>query len=110
MGMEEELMVGAREKNIKKADIEEEKEWLELEKNAEVRHEFYYGKLIPMAGEAKKANRISKTLVKLMDDHLLEHGYEAFYLRACWGFGFRGKNRQFFDETRRKNGSIAIPK
>jgi len=30
--------------------------------------------------------------------------------RACWGFGFRGKNRQFFDETRRKNGSIAIPK
>ena len=31
-------------------------------------------------------------------------------IRACWGFGFRGKNRQFFDETRRKNGSIAIPK
>jgi len=31
-------------------------------------------------------------------------------VRACWGFGFRGKNRQFFDETRRKNGSIAIPK
>ncbi|MBI5915031.1 MAG: Uma2 family endonuclease [Bacteroidetes bacterium] len=55
-------------------------EWLELEKQSEVRHEFYYGKLIPMAGEAKKANRISKTLVKLMDDHLLEHGYEAFYL------------------------------
>ena len=38
---------------------------------------------------------------------------EAFFhrkLRACWGFGFRGKSRQFFDETRRKNGSIAIPK
>jgi len=30
--------------------------------------------------------------------------------KACWGFGFRGKKRQFFDETRRKNGSIAIPK
>ncbi len=55
-------------------------EWLEFEKQAEVRHEYYYGKLIPMPGEAKKANRISKTLVKLMDDHLLEQGYEAFYL------------------------------
>jgi len=55
-------------------------EWLEFERQAEVRHEYHYGKLIPMAGEAKKANRISKSLVKLMDDHLLERGYEAFYL------------------------------
>jgi len=27
-------------------------EWLEFEKTAEVRHEYYFGKLIPMAGEA----------------------------------------------------------
>jgi len=31
-------------------------------------------------------------------------------LRACWGFGFRGKKRQFFDETRRENGNIALAK
>jgi len=43
-------------------------------------------------------------ILKVMLDKCLE------ILRACWGFGFRGKNRQFFDETRRKNGSIAIPK
>lgn len=53
-------------------------EWLELEKTAEVRHEFYYGKLIPMAGEAKKANRIASNLLKIMDDHLFQRGFDIF--------------------------------
>lgn len=38
-------------------------EWLEWEKNSDTRHEYHYGKLIPMAGEAKKANKIAKNLV-----------------------------------------------
>ncbi len=53
-------------------------EWLDLEKRSEVRHEYYYGKLIAMAGGAKRANIIVHNLVKLMDDHLFEHGYETF--------------------------------
>ncbi len=53
-------------------------EWLDLEKSAELRHEFYYGKIIPMAGEAKKANRIAINLLKVMDDHLFQRGFEIF--------------------------------
>lgn len=53
-------------------------EWLEWEKNSDTRHEYHYGKLIPMAGEAKKANKIAKNLVKLLDDHLYEKGIEVF--------------------------------
>jgi len=34
-------------------------EYLELEKTSEVRHEFVYGKLIPMSGESKDANDIA---------------------------------------------------
>jgi len=49
-------------------------EWLELEKRADVRHEYVYGKLIPMAGEAKKANRIATNILKKLDDPLLEKG------------------------------------
>jgi len=30
-------------------------------------------------------------------------------VRACLRFGFRGKKRQFFDETRRENGRLANP-
>jgi Uma2 family endonuclease len=53
-------------------------EWLKLEKISDVRHEYYYGKLIPMAGEAKRANRISINLSKLLDDPLYEKGYVTF--------------------------------
>ena len=53
-------------------------EWLEFEKTAEVRHEYYFGKLIPMAGEAKRANRIANNLIKQMDDHLYHRGFEIF--------------------------------
>jgi Uma2 family endonuclease len=35
-------------------------EYLEFEKNSEVRHEYYFGKLIDMPGESKNANRIAK--------------------------------------------------
>lgn len=53
-------------------------QWLEFEKTAEVRHEYYFGKLIPMAGEAKRANRIANNLIKQLDDHLYERGFEIF--------------------------------
>ncbi|MBL7775913.1 MAG: Uma2 family endonuclease [Saprospiraceae bacterium] len=54
------------------------KEWLEFEKTAEVRHEYYHGKLIPMAGEAKRANRIAGNLKKLLDDPLYQKGFDLF--------------------------------
>jgi Uma2 family endonuclease len=53
-------------------------EWLELEKVAEVRHEYYYGKLIPMAGEAKRANRIAMNLIGILDKPLYQRGFELF--------------------------------
>jgi Uma2 family endonuclease len=53
-------------------------EWLELEKNSEIRHEYYYGKLIAMAGEAKHANRITNNILKKLDDSLLEKGLDIF--------------------------------
>jgi Uma2 family endonuclease len=34
-------------------------EYFEIEKNAEIRHEYYYGKLLPMPGESKNANRVA---------------------------------------------------
>jgi Uma2 family endonuclease len=53
-------------------------EYLELEKISEVRHEFYYGKLIEMPGESKTANRIAKNCSRWFDDQLEEQGYESF--------------------------------
>lgn len=34
-------------------------EYFELEKHSEIRHEYYYGKLLPMPGESKNANSIA---------------------------------------------------
>jgi Uma2 family endonuclease len=53
-------------------------EWLEFEKRSEVRHEFYFGQLIPMAGEAKKANRIANNFFLKLSDPLEEKGFEMF--------------------------------
>ncbi len=53
-------------------------EWLEAEKTAEARHEFVYGKLIAMPGEAKIANRIAINIVKKLDDVLAAKGFEMF--------------------------------
>lgn len=70
------LMIASLETTDKKHTVAE---WLELEERSDVRHEFYYGKLIPMPGEAKKANRISGNFYKLADDHLLEKGFDIFF-------------------------------
>ena len=53
-------------------------EWLEFEKTAEVRHEYYYGKLIPMAGEAKRANIIAGNIRRHLDVPLFEKGFQIF--------------------------------
>ena len=49
-------------------------EWLEFEKTADVRHEYYFGKLIPMAGEAKRANIIAGNIKRQLDVPLYEKG------------------------------------
>jgi len=46
------------------------REWLDFEKTAEQRHEFYFGKLILTAGEAKRANIIAGNIKKVVDDPL----------------------------------------
>lgn len=53
-------------------------EYLELEKHTEVRHEYYYGKLIPMPGEKKKANIIANNILVKWRDVLLKQGYDLF--------------------------------
>ncbi len=53
-------------------------EYFEFEKNSELRHEFYYGKLIEMPGEAKKANRIAKNILLKWNDALDAQGFEIF--------------------------------
>lgn len=53
-------------------------EYFELEKNSEIRHEFYFGKLIDMPGESKNANRIAKKTEGAFDaiiDHTI---FETF--------------------------------
>jgi len=53
-------------------------EWLDFEKTAEQRHEYYFGKLIPMAGEAKRANTIAGNIKKAIDDPLYAKGFQVF--------------------------------
>ena len=53
-------------------------EYFEFEKNSEVRHEFYYGKLIEMPGEAKKANRIAMNIYRKWIDSMEQQGFEIF--------------------------------
>jgi Uma2 family endonuclease len=53
-------------------------EWLELEKQSDIRHEFYYGKLIPMAGESKNANVIAGNIKRNIEVQLFEKGFMIF--------------------------------
>ena len=53
-------------------------EWLEMEKRSDVRHEYYYGKLIAMAGEAKRANIIAGNIKKVIDDPLYDTGIQIY--------------------------------
>lgn len=53
-------------------------EYLELEKSSEIRHEYVYGKLIPMSGESKIANRIVLNCAKFLDDALNLDLFEVY--------------------------------
>ncbi len=53
-------------------------EYLEFEKNSQVRHEFYFGKLIDMPGESKNANRIAKKIEKAFDTIIDPKIFETF--------------------------------
>lgn len=54
-------------------------EYLEREKDSEIKHEFYHGQLIPMAGEKKKANRIGRNILRKIELPLMERGFDVFF-------------------------------
>lgn len=53
-------------------------EYFELEKHSEIRHEYYYGKLLPMPGESKNANRIAGNCEFLLRLQLRKKGLDFF--------------------------------
>jgi Uma2 family endonuclease len=53
-------------------------EYFELEKNSDIRHEFYYGKLIPMAGESRIANQIADNCGYSLRTNLRQKGYYIY--------------------------------
>ncbi len=54
-------------------------EYLDLEKTSETKHEYYYGKLLPMAGEKKKANRIARNILRNIEGPLLDQGFDVYF-------------------------------
>ncbi len=53
-------------------------EYFELEKNSNIRHEFYYGKLIAMPGESKNANEIAQNCAFTFRTELRQRGFRIF--------------------------------
>ncbi|MDX1940745.1 MAG: Uma2 family endonuclease [Saprospiraceae bacterium] len=53
-------------------------EYFELEKTSEIRHEFVYGKLIPMSGESKIANKITGNCYRFLCDFLNDNLFEVY--------------------------------
>ena len=53
-------------------------EYFELEKHSNIRHEFYYGKLIAMPGESKNANEIAGNCYVTFRQSLRKHGFRIF--------------------------------
>ena len=53
-------------------------EYFELEKYSNIRHEFYYGKLIAMPGESKNANEIAGNCYVTFRQSLRKHGFRVF--------------------------------
>jgi Uma2 family endonuclease len=62
--------------------IEEKKysvaEYFEMARHSELRYEFHYGKLIEMAGEAKKANDIALNIVEIIRKPFRKKGYKVY--------------------------------
>jgi len=53
-------------------------EYLELEKTSEIRHEFVYGKRIPMSGESKNANDIALNCTFLLRQVAAAKGFKTY--------------------------------
>ena len=53
-------------------------EYFELEKYSNIRHEFYYGKLIAMPGESKNANEIAQNCAFTFRTELRQRGFRIF--------------------------------
>lgn len=53
-------------------------EYLDLEKTSEIRHEFVYGKLIPMSGESKIANDIALNCATWLRQILTAKGFKVY--------------------------------
>ena len=53
-------------------------EYFELEKHSNIRHEFYYGKLIAMPGESKNANEIAQNCAFNFRTELRQRGFRIF--------------------------------
>jgi Uma2 family endonuclease len=53
-------------------------EYLEFEKNSSIRHEFANGKILAMAGEKKRHNRIAFRIAKLLDDAATKNHYQVY--------------------------------
>lgn len=53
-------------------------EYLEFERNSEIRHEFIDGEIFEMAGANKRHNRISTNIIRLLDNQLLERDCNVY--------------------------------
>lgn len=62
----------------KKPEIYTPEEYLEFERNSEVRHEYIDGELYEMAGANKRHNRISTNVIRLLDTQILERDCNVY--------------------------------
>ena len=53
-------------------------EYIEFEEQSKIRHEFHYGRLLPIAGTSNKHNRIKQNVVYALRNVFLERGCVVF--------------------------------
>lgn len=53
-------------------------EYIRIDETGEIKHEYYYGKLIPMPGESLLHNRLVFRMARLLEDLLKDDGYEVY--------------------------------
>jgi Uma2 family endonuclease len=53
-------------------------EYLELEKNSEIRHEYYFGKLIELPSDSKNCNRICNNILLIWFKNLAKEDFDIF--------------------------------
>ena len=63
---------------LKKPKLFTSAEYLEFERQSEVRHEYIDGEIFEMAGTTRNHNRISTNVVRLLDNQLLERDCNVY--------------------------------